>query len=111
MLPVWHEGQWQLVRWGNRRHESRFLPCTGWTKKQTLESGWWSQAKAQLVEIPAQIGYDSGVWYLVYQGLYGVLVWDEDEVARVFVVVEPASHYYQVMTRSQWMPTLIEQHI
>jgi hypothetical protein len=25
-LPVWREGQLQIVRWGNRRGESRFLP-------------------------------------------------------------------------------------
>jgi hypothetical protein len=29
LLPVWHEGRLLLVRWGNRRGESRRLPCTG----------------------------------------------------------------------------------
>ena len=42
VLPVWHEGRLQLVRWGNRRGESKTLPLTGWTWKatsQTLLSG------------------------------------------------------------------------
>jgi hypothetical protein len=39
LLPVWHEGRLQLVRWGNRRGESRSLPSTGWTWHTTVESG------------------------------------------------------------------------
>jgi hypothetical protein len=28
-----------------------------------------------------------------------------------YVIVEPASHYYRVMTRSRWMPVLVGQTI
>jgi hypothetical protein len=28
LLPVWRNGQLQILRWGNRRGESRHLPCT-----------------------------------------------------------------------------------
>src|SRR5262249_60202400 len=39
ILPVWHEGHLRLVTWGNRRRESRRLPCTGWTWLATVEAG------------------------------------------------------------------------
>jgi hypothetical protein len=111
LLPAWHEGQLRLVRWGCRRGESRALPVGGWTKQATVESGYWSACGAELVEVPAALGYDGGVWYAIRQGVRGVLVGDEHGGARVYVVCEPASHYYQVMTRSDWMPLLIGERI
>jgi hypothetical protein len=62
-------------------------------------------------EPPAALGYDGGVWYAIREGVRGVLVQDERREARVYVVCEPASHYYQVMTRSAWMPVLIGERI
>jgi hypothetical protein len=47
----------------------------------------------------------------VRQGPRGVLVQDERGEARVYVVCEPASHSYAVMTRSAWMPVLIGERI
>jgi hypothetical protein len=41
----------------------------------------------------------------------GVLVADERGGPRVYVVSEPASHYYAVMTRSAWMLVLIGERI
>ena len=61
LLPVRHEGQLRLVRWGCRRGESRALPVGGWTKQATVESGYWSGCGAELVEVPAALGYDGGV--------------------------------------------------
>ena len=50
ILPVWHEGQLRLVAWGNRRGQSRHLPCTGWTWLATVESGMWVNYGAQPIE-------------------------------------------------------------
>jgi hypothetical protein len=111
LLPVRHEGQLRIVRWGCRRGESRVLPVGGWTKLTTLESGFWSACGAEMVEIPAAMGLDGGVWFAVRQGVRGVLVGDERGEPRVYVVCEPASHYYCVMTRSTWMPLLIGERI
>ena len=44
-------------------------------------------------------------------GVRGVLVRDEGARERVYLVCEPASHYYRVMTRSDWMPVLIGERI
>jgi hypothetical protein len=61
LLPVRHEGQLRIVRWGCRRDESRALPLGGWTKLTTLESGFWAECGAELVEVPASLGLDGGV--------------------------------------------------
>jgi hypothetical protein len=110
-LPVWHEGRLLVVRWGCGRGESRRLPVGGWTKLTTVEAGYWSGCGGEPVDVPASLALDNGVWYAVRQGLRAVLVRDEQEEPRVYVIVEPASHYYQVMTRSGWMPVLIGERI
>jgi hypothetical protein len=38
-LPIWRDGQLQIVRWGNGRGQSRFLPRTGWTWLESIEKG------------------------------------------------------------------------
>jgi hypothetical protein len=111
VLPVWHEGQLQIVRWGCRRGDSKFLPCTGWTWQATIEDGRWAAWEAVPVDIPATTALENGIWYRVRQGIRGVLVHDEQEEPVVFMVCEPASHYYEVMTRSRRMPVLIGERI
>jgi hypothetical protein len=59
------------------------------------------------VDVPATLGLENGVWFQVRQGVRGLLVRDEGKVARIYLVCEPASYYYRVMTRSEWMPVLI----
>lgn len=110
-LPVWRDGRLQIARWGNSRGESRFLPRTGWTWLETIDSGGWSGRDAVPVDIPATLGMERGVWYRVRQGIRGLLVPDECGLAVVYMICEPSSHYYQVMTRSPRMPVLIEERI
>jgi hypothetical protein len=99
------------VRWGNRRGESRFLPRTGWTWLTTVEEGYWRNLEPVLVDIPATVGLERGVWFRIRQGIRGLLVPDEPGLAVCYMLCEPASHYYQVMTRSNRMPVLIEERI
>jgi hypothetical protein len=111
LLPVWHEGQLRVVRWGCRRGESRYLPVGGWTKLATVEGGYWRECGAEPVDVPAALAFDGGIWYAIRQGLRGVLAQDERGEARAYLVCEPASHYYAIMTRSAWMPVLIGERI
>jgi hypothetical protein len=111
VLPAWLGGRLQVVRWGNRRGQSRMLPCTAWTWRSTLEGGGWGDREPEPVVIPAALGLDRGVWFHVREGLRGVAVRDERGVPAVYVLVEPATHYYQVMTRSEWMPSLVGELI
>jgi hypothetical protein len=111
LLPAWHDGQLIIARWGCRRTESLVLPCSGWTHLVSVETGRWADWRAEEVMVPASLCLDNGVWYRVSQGVRGVLVRDERALLRVYPICEPASHYYQVMTRSAWMPALIGERI
>ncbi|WZO97141.1 hypothetical protein EP7_004163 [Isosphaeraceae bacterium EP7] len=110
-IPVWRDGRLQVVRWGNGRGQSRALPRTGWTWLSTIEEGGWRNSGAVPVDIPASLAMERGVWYRVRQGVRGLLVPDERGFAVAYVICEPASHYYQVMTRSDRMPVLIQEQI
>ncbi|SRR5579875_1996180 len=112
LLPVWHEGQLQILRWGNRRGQSACLPCTAWTQLETVKNGGWGEYGVESVIIPATMGLDNGVWYRIRQGIHGLVVHDERRCPHVYVICEPSSHYYEVMTRgSRWMPALINERI
>ena len=110
-LPVWRDGQILIVRWGNGRGQSRFLPRTGWTWLSTIQEGYWRSLNPIAVDIPGTLGLDRGVWFRIRQGIRGLLVPDERGIAVAYMICEPASHYYQVMTRSNRMPVLIEERI
>jgi hypothetical protein len=60
-------------------------------KQATVDSGYWSECGAELVEIPAALGLDGGVWYAIRQGMRGVMVQDERGIERVYLVCELAS--------------------
>jgi hypothetical protein len=109
VLPVWHEGRLQIVRWGGHRHGS--LPATGWAWQATLESGGWAPWRPEPVDIPATYCLDGGVWYRVRQGVRGLLVQDEQGEPAAYVLCEPATRYYRVMTRSERMPVFIGERL
>ncbi|MCY2934923.1 MAG: hypothetical protein WCJ40_06230 [Planctomycetota bacterium] len=111
VLPVWKDGGLELVWWGNGRGRSRCLPRTGWTWKATIEQGGWGGSAPGLVRIVATLGLEKGIWYRVRQGMHGLLVVDEQAREAVYMICEPATHYYQVMTRSSRMPALLEEQI
>jgi hypothetical protein len=111
ILPVWHEGQLLIVSWGNGRGQTRYLPRTGWTWQATLDDGGWSYLEVAPVDIPATMGLENGIWYRVRQGMRGLLAFDERGRPAVYMLCEPASHYYQIMTRSRRMPVLINERI
>lgn len=111
LLPVWAHGRLQIVRWGNKDRAERKLPPTGWTWQETIEEGKWSVLEPEPVIIPASFGLMNGVWVKVKQGMQGLLVNDRAGSAVVFMVCQPATRYYEIMTRSQWMPLLIDEVI
>jgi hypothetical protein len=53
----------------------------------------------------------NGVWFRVRQGMRGLLVRDRQGSPVVFMVTEPSTRYYRVMTRAEWMPVLIGEVI
>ena len=103
LLPVWHCGQLRFVPWGSR---SGRLPKSGLTWQRTLDAGGWTPYGAELVEIRASLGLDGGIWFRIRQGVRGLLVETPHEIAA-YVLIEPASYYYRVMTRQERMPVLV----
>lgn len=110
-LPIRRDGRLQLARWGNGRGQSRTLPRTGWTWAASLEQGLWRDLEPIRVVIPATLAQEKGVWYPVRQGIRGLLVPDERGMAVAYILCRPATSYYQMMTRSDRMPILVEEKI
>jgi hypothetical protein len=111
VLPVRHEGQLRIVRWGTRRGQSAVLPPTCYTWLASVEAGRWAAMNAAAVEIPAGLGLENGVWFRIREGIRGLLVEDESGRPAVYVIVEPASHYYRTMTKSRRMAVLLGERI
>jgi hypothetical protein len=84
------------ARWGRKGG--------GLTWQRTVDDGQW--AGAELIEIKAAGACDNGFWYRVHQGIRSLLVNGE-----AYLIVEPPSYYYRVMTRSDKMPVLIGERI
>ncbi len=111
LLPVWWGGKLRIVRWGNKDRAERKLPPTGWTWQDSVEDGKWSALSPEPVMIPASFCLMNGVWLKVKQGMHGLLIHDRQGREIVFMLTEPSTRYYQVMTRAEWMPRLIDEII
>ena len=61
--------------------------------------------------MPSACGVGGRIVVQIREGIRAVLVRDEHGIARVYPMCEPASYYYQVMTRGLWMPVLIGERI
>jgi hypothetical protein len=52
-----------------------------------------------------------GVWYRVNQGMRGLIVSDREGKPVVFMVCQPSTRNYRVMTRAGLMPMLVDEVI
>lgn len=111
LLPVWWEGKLQVLKWGNRDRGERRLPPTGWTWQESVQAGKWSEVRPVPVEVPASYALMNGVWFKVKRGLRGLAVRTPRDEPVVYLVCEPSTRYYRVMTRAEWMPVLIGEVI
>ena len=109
-LPVIHEGDFLLVKWGNKSTSVR-LPQGGWCELEQLESGNWQWLRPEEVVIPASFGRQNGRWFLIESGVRGILVRGQSGGSHAYILTEPASHYYKIMTRHNRMPLLNGQRI
>ena len=111
LLPVWWNGRLQVLRWGVRSRREKVLPPTGWTWRETVVEGKWAAMEPESVLVPATYGLMNGVWYKVKEGVQGLVVRDAEGVPAVYLLCEPATRYYRVMTRADWMPCLVGEVI
>jgi hypothetical protein len=110
-LAVLHGGRFLVARWGNRAARRSALPAAGLVWKEELHTGRWAGVETHAVTILANAACDGGVWYRVRQGIEGLLVHDEEGRPITYMIVEPATHYFRTMTRSDRMPVLIGEVI
>ncbi len=107
MLLIREDGQLKVLPWGCRNGK---LPRSGFTWLSTVEAGNWGVYHARSVEIPAVFGLHNGVWFKIQQGIQG-LVAEVDDTAAAYMIVEPSTYYYKIMTRATKMPVLIGERI
>lgn len=111
LLPVWWEGRLQVLRWGNRDRGDRKLPPTGWTWQESVAAGKWVGVRPMPVEVPASYALMNGVWFKVTRGVRGLAVVTPAGEPVVYLLCEPSTRYYRVMTRAEWMPVLVGEVI
>ena len=110
LLPAWVGNELRVVPWGCPGSRSR-LPKAKSIEQESVLSGRWQAWEPEPVILPANFVWDRGVWYRVREGVAGVLVKNEAGVLIAYPLTEPASHYYQVMTRNSRMPVLCGERI
>jgi hypothetical protein len=110
LLPVRLHGRLELVTWGCR-HRRGPLPYGGWIDEGQIAAGALSAARPERVVIPATMGFDRGVWYLINEGVCGVVILSPNGPV-VYVLIGPATNYYKNMCeQTPTMPVLVDQVI
>src|SRR5438876_202325 len=77
-------------------------PPPGSTRNATVQDGKWAALEPETVEVPAAYAQAHGVWFRVRQGLRGLLVRTRAGEPVVYLVCEPSTRHYRVMTRAEW---------
>lgn len=110
LLPVVWNGKLQIITWGSQDKRSQ-LPRAGECRIEHLEAGRLAWLQPEPVDIPACFGWERGVWYQITEGLRGLVIRDEQGRPHAYLLSQPATHYYHIMTRHDRMPVLIGQTI
>lgn len=110
LLPVFYQGELQILPWGNRQH-NRSAPVAWSCEVSTIQSGAWSIYHPEPVDILANFGLERGVWFQIREGIQGTIIHDQHECPYVYLLLQPASHYYQVMTGYHREPVFLGEQI
>lgn len=96
----------RVYDWGNRDKTLK-LPLTGWTKLESLSAGRWDWLHPTPAVIPAEFGYEKGVWFKIEGGIRGIIV-RLDGVHRAYMLTKPATDAYEKTTAHDRMPVFIK---
>ena len=96
VLPVETEEGIQLKLWGNKDEEVK-LPKTGWAREESMKNGKWDWLKQELVNIPADSGYEKKTWFDMPGGTKGIIV-EKNNDERVYMITKEASREYKKET-------------
>lgn len=110
LLVRW-EGSLQVVTWGCKSRRSP-LPYGGWIDREQFEAGMLAHACPEDVVIPANLGHHRGTWFLIDEGIRGVLLPHLPEGPVVYMLTTHSTNYYRNMTgQSATMPVFVDQII
>lgn len=98
LLPVEHRGREQ------------WLPWHGFCQVEGLKKGQWRELKPQLVQVQVTRGQVNGVWFVIRQGAYALLL-STPKGQGLYILTQSSTHYYRTMTGAARMPVLINQVI
>lgn len=111
LIPVQWNGHLHLVRWGSK-YRRGVLPYGGWITTEDLDHGVFQAVHAEDVMIPANLGFCRGTWFLIIEGIKGILIRDADGTPVVYMLTQPSTNYYKNMTEQEpMMPALVGQVI
>jgi hypothetical protein len=111
LLPVRWDGTLGLVSWGSKNRRSR-LPHGSCLSIEQVAAGMLADARPEEVVIPANYGFHNGTWFLIEEGIRGVLLPDLPSGPIAYMLVEPSSNYFRNMTgQSPMMPVFVNQTI
>ena len=111
LLPVIHDGQLVIYEWGMTFEKQRKSFRVGYCKEESLQAGSWRYLKPVPIVIPADFGFEKGVWFNIVQGIRGVVIRDDLGKPHAFILTQPSTRYYEMMTKRNREPVLVEQII
>ena len=110
LLPVLRDGRLEILPWGSKLRRGP-LPYGGWVSQEHVAEGLFANASPEEVTIPANLGYQKGTWFLIVEGIRGVVI-ETRGGPVVYMLTEAASNYYRNMTeQSPTMPIFVNQVI
>jgi hypothetical protein len=111
VLPVLFDGQMRFLQWGSQQRTGSMLPVGGWVEEDRVPTLFASEV-IEKVLIPANLGFDRGVWFVIDRGVQGVVVMPEGGQLTVYMLMTKATNYYRNMTQqAAMMPVLYGQVI
>ena len=111
LLPVRWDGRLRVVPWGSKDRRGSPLPLGGWVTREQVVAGAFAAAHPEEVVIPAALAQHAGAWFLVSEGVRGVLVHPRGGPV-VYMLTERASNYYRNMCeQASTMPVFVNQVI
>ncbi|MBD3330053.1 hypothetical protein GF354_00820 [Candidatus Peregrinibacteria bacterium] len=106
VLPIFYRGKNIFVEWGNKRDMR--LPRTGFCRMDSLKAGKWRWFEPEKVKVVASFAMVNGVWFQVREGISAILVSGFGK-KKCFILTEPSTRYFKIMTGSLRMPVMINQ--
>jgi hypothetical protein len=110
ILPVRRNGRMEILTWGSKARRGS-LPSGGWISQAEVADGLLANAQPEEVVIPANLGQQKGTWFVIAEGIKGVVI-ESGSGPVVYMLTEPASNYYRNMAeQTPTMPVFLNQVI